>query len=134
MSVIDIQSFDQFEQILMNQGDEKHQYEHIVVDFYGTHCPPCKTFSPIFDQLAKKYENTNICFLKVNIQNYKSDLGDIASECMISNIPSVVFLNVGNWKTVMTTLVGAAQVINQTETSINQWINESNTVTISNEF
>ncbi len=36
----------------------------VVVDFYGTTCPPCKKLHPVFENFAKKY--ANISFVRID--------------------------------------------------------------------
>lgn len=84
--VIDVKSKGQFLKELKNsQGP-------IFVDFYSTHCGPCKMFSPVYDDWAKHYGD-KITFLKVN--------ADIAPELFrdyqIQAVPSLlIFDSKGN--------------------------------------
>ena len=59
LEAIDVSSREQFlKEIRSSKGP-------VFVDFYSTHCGPCKMFSPLFDAWAKEYGN-RIKFLKVN--------------------------------------------------------------------
>ena len=40
------------------------QYPLVVIDNYTEWCGPCKTCAPKFAQLAQKYENKGVAFLK----------------------------------------------------------------------
>ena len=61
-AVIDIKSKGQF------QKELKSAEGPVFVDFYSTHCGPCKMFSPVYDDWAKHYGN-KITFLKINADN-----------------------------------------------------------------
>ena len=43
--------------------------ENVLVDFYATWCPPCKSLSPIVEEIEK--ENADIKFLKINVDDEK---------------------------------------------------------------
>ncbi|KAJ7192225.1 hypothetical protein O6H91_Y521500 [Diphasiastrum complanatum] len=58
----------------------------IVVDFTATWCGPCKTMSPIFAELSKKYPN--VFFLKVDVDQHP----DITNQWGVSAMPTFVFI------------------------------------------
>jgi thioredoxin 1 len=70
----------------------------VVVDFFATWCPPCKTLAPIFDKVAGGFAG-KIKFVKVNTD----DAPELAVEFGIRGVPSLLFFKGG--KTV-NTLVG----------------------------
>lgn len=54
---------------------------YVVVDFYADWCGPCKTISPIFEQLAAQEAKPNrLTFAKVNVDNQR----DVASTYGVS--------------------------------------------------
>lgn len=58
-----------------------------IIDFYATWCGPCKSLSPVLDELASEYEG------KVYI--YKVDVdaeSELASVFGIRSVPSLVFV------------------------------------------
>lgn len=59
-----------------------------IVDFYANWCGPCKMFSPIFEEEAKK---NYINFVKVNVD----DFSDIAREYGVMTIPTVILFKDG---------------------------------------
>lgn len=48
-----------------NTFDRLIQGDYTVVDFYGTHCGPCRMLEPIFSAMSDDY--AMIQFVKVNI-------------------------------------------------------------------
>jgi len=62
----------------------------IVLEFWGSHCGPCKTVAPILEQLAQKYPS--VIMIKVDV--IESPL--LADKFHISTIPSFVFLEDGD--------------------------------------
>jgi thioredoxin 1 len=62
----------------------------VIIDFYATWCGPCARVTPIIDDLADKFQD--IVFLKVNVD----DADEIAAGFEISQLPTFVYLNMGN--------------------------------------
>lgn len=71
-----------------NTEDWKFQGElPAIIDFYADWCMPCKTLSPILEELSKEYEG------KINI--YKIDTEDqpeLSGMFGIRSIPSILFI------------------------------------------
>ncbi len=63
--------------------------ENVLVDFYATWCPPCKSLSPIVEEIEK--ENADIKFLKINVD----DEQELAIEYGIMSVPTLVFIKNG---------------------------------------
>ena len=67
----DIQNRNVFQEILK-------RYKVVVVDVWANFCAPCKTFSPLYEKLAKEYieeiNKKNVLFLKdcIDDDNYDS--------------------------------------------------------------
>jgi thioredoxin 1 len=67
----DIQNIDVFREILK-------RYKIVVVDVWANFCAPCKTFSPLYEDLARGYmkeiDSKNLLFLKdcIDDDNYDS--------------------------------------------------------------
>lgn len=63
----------------------------VVVDFYATWCPPCKSIKPIFAELAQEEDWV---FCSLNVDQAQS----IVSQCKITAMPTfVVFKNGIQW-------------------------------------
>ena len=71
----------------------------VVIDFWGTHCRPCKTIAPIIEELAKEYTG-RAKVVKLNVE----ESPEIASRYKIIGVPTIMFLKNGN---VMERIVGA---------------------------
>ncbi|KAF2746011.1 thioredoxin [Sporormia fimetaria CBS 119925] len=65
---------------------------YLIVDFYATWCPPCKTIAPVFNQLASTYSVPGkIEFAKVNVDEQR----EIAAQYGIRAMPTFVVLKNG---------------------------------------
>ena len=63
----------------------------LVIDFYAQWCGPCKTLSPVIDDLAKEYEG------KAIIGKVDADENtDIVAKFGIRNLPTILFIKDGN--------------------------------------
>lgn len=58
----------------------------VVIDFWADWCVPCRSFAPIFEQVANK--NPEIFFGKVDTE----DQSELAAEFTIRSIPTVMIL------------------------------------------
>jgi thioredoxin 1 len=68
----------------------KESNKLILLDFYATWCGPCKTISPILDELSNEYADT-VTIGKVDVD----ENGDINSEYGIRAVPTVLFIKDG---------------------------------------
>ena len=55
-----------------------------LVDFYATWCMPCKTMTPIIEELAK--ENKEVKFLKVDVDKNN----ELATKYNVMSIPTML--------------------------------------------
>ena len=83
MTVVNIQSVAQL-RTLFDNADNTNQL--IVVDMYGTWCPPCKALAPIFDKFAKS--NPTVLFIKVDVDEFES----VATQFNITSMPTILFI------------------------------------------
>ncbi len=73
----------------LNFENEVLSYKGIViVDFYADWCGPCKSFAPIFEEVAS--ETSGVKFMKVNV-----DESAIARKYRVMSIPTVVLFKNG---------------------------------------
>ena len=52
-------------------------YPVVIIKYFTTWCGPCKTSAPKFAQLAKKYQEKGIVFVKENAETSSKDIPDI---------------------------------------------------------
>lgn len=62
----------------------------VMIDFWAEWCGPCKTISPLVDELSQDYEGKAIIG-KVDVDNNPQ----IAAKYGIRNIPTILFLKNG---------------------------------------
>lgn len=60
--------------------------ELVVIDFWAEWCAPCRSFEPIYEQIANNHQN--ILFAKVNIE----EESELAAEFTIRSIPTLMIL------------------------------------------
>lgn len=71
----------------------------VVVDFWAPWCGPCRTVSPIIDELAKEFAG-KVRIGKINVD----ENSQIAGEYGVMSIPSVIFFKNGQ---PVRTMIGA---------------------------
>nr|ACM09169.1 Thioredoxin [Salmo salar] len=84
--ILVIDDKDDFLNALKEAGDKL-----VVVDFTATWCGPCKNIAPFFKGLSEKPENSNVVFLKVDVD----DAADVAQHCEIKCMPTFHFYKNG---------------------------------------
>jgi thioredoxin 1 len=62
----------------------------VLVDFYGTYCPPCKMLDPVLEQLARDYAG-RARIAKINID----DNTEAAVDNSVEDIPTLIFFRNG---------------------------------------
>ncbi len=71
------------------------QNEKVAIDFGSTLCGPCKTYSPLFAEAAREYEN-KIIFCKVVLdQISNSEENKIIKKYYVYRIPKTMFFKNG---------------------------------------
>ena len=83
IEIIEIESMEQFEQEVSNENG------NIFIDFYATWCMPCKTMTPIIEELAK--ENKEVKFLKVDVDKNN----ELATKYNVMSIPTMLIIKNG---------------------------------------
>lgn len=74
-----------------NFNDEVRNFKGIaIVDFWANWCGPCKMFSPVFENVSKKFDNIKFC--KLNIDE---DSEDIAAKLGVMSIPTIILFKDG---------------------------------------
>ena len=100
--VLDVESVEQFDEILNDSGAEKHFKKYVIVDFYALWCRPCMAFAPTLEELSKTYGN-KIYFLKVNI----NEVEELAERYNIASLPTFMFFDTGKLESEYELVVGA---------------------------
>ena len=62
----------------------------VLVDFYGTWCPPCKLLEPVIEQLAKDFAGRAVV-ARINIDEHSEAAVDNA----VADIPTVILYRDG---------------------------------------
>lgn len=76
-----------------------------VIDFYADWCGPCRTMTPILENLEKKYAG-RVNFYKVNIE----EQSDIAAMFKVRSIPTLLFVPIKGTPTISTGLIPADRI------------------------
>lgn len=62
----------------------------VVIKAYATWCGPCMYMAPVFEEVAKTYQDKLNC-LELNVDHAR----DLAIQFGITSIPTLIFLNKG---------------------------------------
>lgn len=62
----------------------------VLVDFYGTYCPPCKLLDPVIEELARRYAG-KAAVAKINIDDHC----EAAVDNTVEDIPTIVIFKDG---------------------------------------
>ena len=79
--------------LAINKGDFEALVagdQPVVIDFWAEWCGPCRTMSPIVDELAAEYEG-KVVIGKCDVE----ENDDITMKYGVRNIPTIVFLKGG---------------------------------------
>lgn len=83
----------------------------VIVDFYGTWCPPCKALAPLLDQLAEEYRG-KITIYKVDIDQEE----ELTALYNIRTVPTLLFAKPTDAKpTLMLGVMGIAELRQKVE-------------------
>ncbi len=84
----------------------------VVIDFWAPWCGPCKSMSPVFEQVSKQL-HPRVRFAKVNTESEQS----LASQNGIRSIPTIAIFKRG---AEVTRIAGAMD-----HTNLTAWINQN---------
>lgn len=62
----------------------------VLVDFYGTYCPPCKMLDPVLENLAKTFAGKAV-IAKINVD----DNSEAAVDNQVDDIPTLILFKNG---------------------------------------
>ena len=79
-----ISSREQFEKEVLNSPNP------VFVDFWAEWCGPCRTVSPVVEELSQEYED-KVDFVKINVD----DNGDLAQKFNVFSIPTLAIFKDG---------------------------------------
>lgn len=68
---------------------ERQKPGHLVVDFWGVWCPPCKAMNPILDKVAAAFPG--VTFAKVN----STENPELVEEYKVQAIPAFILFKDG---------------------------------------
>ncbi len=75
-----------------NFADEVINFKGAVVaDFYADWCMPCKMLSPLMDEMSKDNKDSNVKFVKINVDQEQQ----LAGQFGVMSIPTVIFFKDG---------------------------------------
>lgn len=84
VEIIEIKNAEQFEKEVINERGV------VFVDFYATWCMPCKTMSPIIEEIAK--EHKEVKFVKIDIDKNE----ELAIKYNVMSIPTMLIIKDGD--------------------------------------
>lgn len=62
----------------------------VLVDFYGTYCPPCKLLEPVIEKLAEDYAG-RATIARINVDEHS----EAAVDNTVEDIPTIVLFKNG---------------------------------------
>lgn len=83
VEIIEIKNAEQFEKEVINESGV------VFVDFYATWCMPCKTMSPIIEEIAKDHKAVK--FVKIDIDKNE----ELAIKYNVMSIPTMIIMKNG---------------------------------------
>jgi thioredoxin 1 len=86
----------------------------VIVDFWAEWCGPCKSFGPIFEEVADEYVG-KLLFAKVNVD---SDSNVTSEKYGIRGIPTIKFFVKGKEKDTKVGSLSKKQLIEFIETNL----------------
>jgi thioredoxin 1 len=68
-----------------------HDDQLVIIYFTSKNCPPCKRVSPIFEELSEEFEDREVVFCKVDVD----DNPDTATTYQVNGWPTLLFFKKG---------------------------------------
>ena len=62
----------------------------VLVDFYGTYCPPCKLLEPVIEELAERYAGRAVV-ARINVDDHS----EAAVDNTVEDIPTIILFKNG---------------------------------------
>ena len=62
----------------------------VLVDFYGTYCPPCKLLEPVIEKLAEDYAG-RVVIARINVDDHS----EAAVDNTVEDIPTLILFKDG---------------------------------------
>mmetsp|Transcript_16086 Transcript_16086/g.26268 ORF Transcript_16086/g.26268 Transcript_16086/m.26268 type:complete len:155 (-) Transcript_16086:834-1298(-) len=84
--VVTIESKSEFEKLVEKC---KKAGALLLVDYYATWCPPCRAASPVYQEMSKGYDDNQVIFAKVNVDDVK----ELSSAHGVSAMPTFKIFN-----------------------------------------
>ncbi len=100
-NIIEITSVNDFNNYIDNKK--------CVIDFWGSHCAPCKALLPVLEELSNTYKD--ILFLKVEVDKFQ----EISSRYFVTSLPTILFLDNSKVITQLTGSVNKKKIITEIE-------------------
>lgn len=87
--IVHLQSIIDTENVIAENAN--HDDQLVVIYFSSTNCPPCKRVAPLFIELSEEFEESNIVFCKVNVDENPIT----AQKYQVTGWPTFLFLKKG---------------------------------------
>ena len=87
--VLHLHTLEEVEKIVANNANNNDQL--VVMYFASTDCPPCKKVAPLFEEISETFEEKDIIFCKVNVD----DNPLAASKYQVTGWPTFLFMKKG---------------------------------------
>ncbi|VEU33613.1 unnamed protein product [Pseudo-nitzschia multistriata] len=87
--IVYLESIEDTEKVVADNVDDDNQL--VVIYFSSTNCPPCKRVAPLFAELSEEFQDSNIVFCKVNVDENPGT----AEKYQVTGWPTFLFLKKG---------------------------------------
>jgi len=87
--IVYLTTIEETEKVVEENSNDDNQL--VVIYFSSTNCPPCKRVAPLFTELSEEFEDENIVFCKVNVDENPLT----ADKYQVTGWPAFLFLKKG---------------------------------------